>query len=122
MRGASAAEDVLKQESSPHLTVLVVWEPILASDWSRPTRPVLSRIPDARVAQFWDKGHVIAKELDAQLSSRQPSCCRHDGTLWDLAALYPKGVRWGSAEPLYIDGPVAKVQAELAKQTSSVAH
>ncbi len=113
---------MLKQEISANLTVLVVWEPILASDWSRPTRPVLARISDARVMQFWDKDHVVAKQLDDQLRVRQPSCCRHAGTLWDLVALYPKGSKWGDSEPLYIDGPVVKVKPELAKQTSDLSN
>jgi len=99
----------------------VVWEPILASDWGRPTRPVLARIPDPRVTQFWDKDHLIAKQLDVQLS-RQPSCCRHTGILWDLVALYPEGVQWGSSEPTYVDGPVVKVKVELGKQTSALVH
>jgi hypothetical protein len=110
---------LLKQEKSENLTVLVVWEPILASDWSRPTRPVLARIPDRRVVQFWDKDHLIAKQLDQQLSTLQPSCCRHEGTLWDLVAVYPNGVQWGNSQPAYIDGPVAKVETELAKQVST---
>jgi len=116
LRGASAIEELLKQEKSANLTILVVWEPILASDWSRPTRPVLARVSDPRVRQFWDKDHLIAKQLDQQLSSVQPKCCRHAGTLWDVAALYPKGVQWGSSQPAFIDGAVVKVEAELAKQ------
>jgi hypothetical protein len=112
---------VLKQEKSTSLTVLVVWEPILASDWSRPTRPVLARIPDDRVIQFWDKDHLIAQQMDAQLSTSQPSCCRHAGMLWDLAALYPRKVQWGSFEPVYVDGPVVKIKAELANQIPKVA-
>jgi len=119
LRGASAIEDLLKQEKSVNLTILVVWEPILASDWSRPTRPVLARISDPRVEQFWDKGHLITKQLDQQLSSSQPKCCRHAGTLWDVVALYPQGVQWGGSQPVFIDGAVVKVEAELAKQLSA---
>jgi hypothetical protein len=119
LRGASAIEELLKQEKLANLAVLVVWEPILASDWSRPTRPVLARISDPRVEQFWDKGHLIARQLDQQLSTSQPSCCRHAGILWDVAALYPKRVKWGGSEPVFIDGAVVKVEAELAKQLSA---
>ena len=122
MRGASAAEEVLKQRQSDKLTVLVVWEPILPSDWSRPTRPVMARIPDTRVIQFWDRDHVIAKQLSAQLHTKEPSCCRRSGTLWDLVALYPKGANWNDSEPTYIDGPVMKVQTALAEQTSGLTH
>lgn len=102
------------------MTVLVVWEPILPSDWSRPTRPVMARISDKRVIQFWDRDHLIAKQLSAQLHTKEPSCCRHLGTLWDLVALYPKGTNWNDSEPLYVDGPVVKVKAELQSQSSKL--
>lgn len=117
MRGASAAEEVLKHEKSDNLAVMVVWEPILPSDWSRPTRPVLARLSDKRVEQFWDKNHLIARQLSAQLHTKEPNCCRHAGTLWDLVALYPKDTNWNDSEPIYIDGPVYKVQAGLLSQT-----
>jgi len=101
------------------MTIFVIWEPILASDWSRPTRPVLGRIPDSRVKQFWDKGHIVAKQLDGQLSTVQPSCCRHQGTLWDLVALYPKGAHWG-ATPTFVDGPVVKVEQQLTNAVQAM--
>ena len=113
---------MLELENSDELAVLVVWEPILSSDWSRPTRPVMARVSDKRVIQFWDKDHVIAQQLSAQLHGKEPSCCRHAGILWDLVALYPMGTKWNDSEPIYVDGPVVKVKSELAKQTSSLAH
>lgn len=120
MRGASAAEEVLKHEKSDNLAVLVVWEPILPSDWSRPTRPVLARLFDGRVEQFWDKDHLIARQLSAQLHTKEPNCCRHAGTLWDLVALYPKNSNWNGSEPFFINGPVVKIAAELQRQTSKL--
>ena len=72
---------------------------------------VQSRISDLRVVQFWDKEHLVAKVIDQQLSSSQPSCCRRDGILWDLAAVYPEKVRWENAAPIFIDGPVVAVSA-----------
>jgi hypothetical protein len=119
LRGASAAEEVLKQESGK-LTVLVVWEPILPSDWSRPTRPVMARIPDSRVIQFWDKDHLIAEQLSKQLRTKEPTCCRHSGTLWDLVALYSNGANWNESEPFYVDGPVYKIESELQNRTSKL--
>ena len=110
---------MLKQESGK-LTILVVWEPILPSDWSRPTRPVMARIQDSRVIQFWDKDHLIAEQLSRQLRTKQPTCCRHLGTLWDLVALYPNGTNWNESEPFYVDGPVYKVESELETQTSKL--
>jgi hypothetical protein len=70
--------------------------------------------------QFWDEHHLIAEQLDQQLSTSQPSCCRHAGTLWDVVALYPKGVQWGNSQPAFIYGPVVKVERQLAEQISAV--
>jgi hypothetical protein len=118
--GGLRSRGSIKTEKSDNLTILVVWEPILPSDWSRPTRPVMARIPDRRVIQFWDKDHLIAKELDSQLHTKQPNCCRSSGTLWDLAALYPRGTKWNETEPLYVNGPVVKVETDLQNQTSKL--
>jgi hypothetical protein len=109
---------VLKQESGK-LTVLVVWEPILPSDWSRPTRPVMARIPDSRVIQFWDKDHLIAEQLSKQLRTKEPTCCRHSGTLWDLVALYSNGTNWNESEPFYVDGPFTKLRANSKTEPRS---
>ena len=70
--------------------------------------------------QFWDKDHLIAKELDTQLHTKQPNCCWNSGTLWDLVALYTKATKWNETEPLYIDGPVFKVESELQNRTSKL--
>lgn len=80
----------------------------------------MARIPDHRVIQFWDKDHLIAKQLDTQLRTKQPTCCRHSGTLWDLVALYPDRTKWNESEPVYIDGPVYKVETDLQNQTSKL--
>lgn len=80
----------------------------------------MARIPDSRVIQFWDKDHLIATQLNSQLRTKQPSCCRHSGTLWDLVALYPNSPKWNESEPFYIDGPVYKVETELQNQTSKL--
>jgi hypothetical protein len=80
----------------------------------------LGRISDPRVIQFWDKDHLVAKQLDQQISDLQPSCCRHEGVLWDLVAVFPKGVQWGGSPPVFVDGLVAKVDAALARRLAEV--
>lgn len=80
----------------------------------------MGRIPDSRVIQFWDKDHLIAEQLSRQLRTKQPNCCWHSGTLWDLVALYPDGTNWNDSEPFYVDGPVYKVKSELENQTSKL--
>jgi hypothetical protein len=88
-------------------------------DWASPSRLVQSRISDARVTQFWDKHHLIAKELSQQLPAiSQPHCCRRDGVLWDVVVLYPQRAQWKGASPDFIDGPVAKASDDIVKMLS----
>lgn len=99
--------------------MFVVWEPMLATDWSSPSRVVQSRIPDPRAVQFWDKNHLVAKELRRHLSGSQTSCCSRAGILWDVVAVYPKSAPWDSV-PVFIDGPVVDAAPAAAKQLSTL--
>lgn len=93
----------------------MVWEPILPSDWSRPSGLVQSRISDSRVIQYWDKEHLVAKELRQQLAS-EPSSCLRNGILWDLAVLYGKQAHGGNSSAVFADGPVVKVAPVLEER------
>ena len=109
-------EQVLKQVQSP-IRVLVVWEPMLPTDWSRPGGMVQSRISDPRVVQFWDKNHLVAKELKQQLSNSQ-ICCQRNGIIWDVAAVYPKEIQWDSSAPLFFGGAVLDVADSVRQKLS----
>ena len=99
--------------------MFVVWEPMLATDWSRPSRLVQSRISDPRAVQFWDKNHLVAKELQGHLSGSRTNCCSRAGILWDVVAVYPRNATWDSA-PAFIDGPVVDVAPDAAKQLAEL--
>jgi len=105
------------------VTVFAIWEPILSTDWSTPGAQVLSRLPDARVHQFWDKEHLVAQRLAADARDPQPTpkCCNRNGTLWDLAAVYPAGARWDDKMPPaeVFNGPVVKVQGDVESALQS---
>jgi hypothetical protein len=102
----------------------MVWEPILPTDFGAPTTSVLGRAPDRRVQQYWDPGHLLAKQMAADARPPQPKqeCCVRSGHLWDMAAVYPRGARWEAQMPTatVFDGPVADVteaiRAALARQ------
>jgi hypothetical protein len=96
-----------------------VWEPILPTDWSRPSGMVQSRISDRRVIQYWDNDHLVAEDLRHQLSS-EPSCCQRKGILWDLALLYRKQAQWGNSSPVFADGPVVEAAPTLGKRLASL--
>jgi hypothetical protein len=101
------------------MKILVVWEPMLPTDWGAPTTPVLARISDARAVQFWDKNHLVAKDLQQQLSPSQ-ICCQRHGIIWDAAGLYPKGTQWDSSKPTFFGGAVLDVALELGKQVATL--
>jgi hypothetical protein len=101
--------------------VLVVWEPILATDWGGvPGGAALGRIPDRRVRQFWDPHHVVAGALNdiAKQSPPQaePDCCFDKGFNWDEAILYPAGAHWKNSSPsVFWNGPVYRIIPALEK-------
>jgi hypothetical protein len=92
---------------------------MLPSDWSSPSGMVQSRIADSRVIQYWDKDHLVAKELHQQLAS-EPKCCQRKGILWDLAVLYGKRTQWGTSAPIFADGPVVNAAPELEKRLADI--
>ena len=93
--------------------VLVVWEPMLPTDWMRPRGMVQRRVSDVRVVQFWDKEHLVAKELKQQFPSSQTLCCQRHGILWDFATVYPPSVEWNTSPPVYFGGAVLDVADDV---------
>lgn len=111
---------LLHQYSDRALDVLVVWEPILATDWTSPSGSTLARISDPRARQFWDPDHIIAQELGRMAKQHpsvpEPDCCRAKGFYWDDVILYAPHEQWkdGSA-PVFWNGPVYRVIPGLEK-------
>lgn len=105
------------------MRVLVVWEPILATDWRRPGAITLRRIPDRRARQFWDPHHLVAQQL-ARVGKQKPGkpgpeCCVRRGFHWDEAILYPPHLRWGKEpDPVFWNGPVYRITGALDKALS----
>jgi hypothetical protein len=102
------------------IRVLVVWEPILATDWKPPGANTMARIPDQRARQFWDAKHVVASALSSMVKQKlrqpEPSCCVQNGFYWDAAILYAPRAHW-SDEPisLFWSGPVVRIIPGLEK-------
>ena len=93
---------------------------MLPTDWARPSGMVQSRVPDTRVIQFWDKDHLVATELKQQFPTSRKLCCQRKGVLWDVIAVYPSGVEWGTATPDYFGGAVLDVADEVSHRLSAV--
>ena len=108
---------ILRRHPDQPTKVFVIWEPILPTDWSRPTTFAMKRIGDQRVQQYWDPDHHVARKLAADARSPQPvpDCCERSGILWDLAAVYPPGVSWNERLPpaVVFNGSVIDVAAQI---------
>src|SRR5216684_2293248 len=102
------------------MRVLVVWEPILITDWRQPGTAALSRIGDGRVRQFWDPEHLVAEEVaritKQQLAQSDPDCCTKKGFHWDEAILYAPNSNWKEApSPAFWNGPIYRIVPALEK-------
>lgn len=79
-----------------------MWEPVLPTDWGRPSTAALARLSDLRASQFWDKGRLISHSIGAH---------NRRNVVWDYIAVYAPGAVWNERppEPLYQGGPVVNV-------------
>jgi hypothetical protein len=102
LKGASEIERILTKHREHPLVVFTVWQPILPTDWGKPGTGALHRLSDARVRQFWDADHIVAKALERSSQDRdlQPDCCFHRDIWWDLMAVYPPGAVWNETLPV----------------------
>jgi len=110
-------QQLLARHPDRKVRVLVVWEPILITDWRPPASVALSRIPDGRVRQFWDPKHLVAEHLTKQRSTElEPDCCTKRGLLWDEAVLYEPHSHWeDTPTPAFWNGPVFRIVLALEK-------
>lgn len=109
VQGSSVVNSILSRHPGKKIHVLAIWEPILLTDWNRPTSAVLDRLSDGRAVQWWDEQHLIAGLLKAS-AGENPICCKRNGTLWDVIAVYPPGAQWNEVLPApeFISGPVVR--------------
>jgi hypothetical protein len=98
--------------------VLVVWEPILPTDWRPPSKGTLARVADQRARQFWDPNHLVATAL-AEFAKQKPDephpqCCIQKGFNWDEAILFSPHSRWNDIPAaVFWNGPVVRVMPDL---------
>ncbi|MGH9534509.1 MAG: hypothetical protein ACRD2E_06595 [Terriglobales bacterium] len=117
MRGASATAHILDRHPRWNVRVLVVWEPILPTDWEPPSRSDLGRISDPRVRQFWDPNHLISQSIRRRVARMHGSAAPNSsgGYYWDEVLVFAPHVRWrGSRSPAVWAGPVFMAAPRLA--------
>ena len=96
---------MLAELADKPVRTLVIWEPVLFTDWSSPSTMTLARISNTRAAQFWDKDRLISHSMG-----------EHDrgSIVWDYIAVYAPGAAWEDDPPkaIYAGGPVIRVLDE----------
>jgi hypothetical protein len=110
VEGSSAVNAVLKRHPGSNVRVFVIWEPILPTDWNKPMSVVLHRLSDTRAIQIWDKQHQVAGPMEESAPDQHLGCCKRNGTLWDIIAVYPPGAQWTDSLPAseFFAGPVVR--------------
>ena len=116
--GSSQVEAILERHRAGNIRVFAVWEPMLPTDWERPSTRVLKRLSDPRVIQVWDSNHLIAGLVEQGASGRRPRCCNRNGAWWDVIATYPPGSQWSGSAPTpeLLDGTIVRTAPQLDAQ------
>lgn len=96
----------MREFAGKPVRALVVWEPVLPTDWAAPSTAALRRTSGSPTIQFWDRARLISHIFGER--------DRHS-IVWDHVAVYPAGAIWDERPPpaLYEGGPVVKVAGEF---------
>jgi hypothetical protein len=115
LQGGSEVNAILKRHPESDVRVFAIWEPILPTDWNKPTTHVLQRLNDERVIQVWDKNHLIAGLMQKGADGQRPRCCKRGGVWWDVIAAYSAGARWENSLPVpeLLNGTVVRTAPDL---------
>lgn len=118
LEGSSSVETILRRHPGKNIRVFAVWEPMLPTDWGRPSTHVLDRLSDPRVTQVWDRGHLIAGQIEKGADGRHPACCSRHGAWWDVIAAYPPAVQWTGTAPVpeLLNGTIVRTAPQLQDQ------
>ena len=101
------------------MRALVVWEPVLPTDWGSPSPTLTSVIHDARAVQFWDHDRKLSallggrEKLETLARVEQVGFGMRD-VIWDAALVYPPDTPWGSPADLLV-APVVTFRNDLAQ-------
>jgi len=118
LEGSSSVDAILQRHPGSKLRIFAVWEPMLPTDWGRPSTHVMARLSDPRVTQFWDRNHLIAGLVERGADGRRPACCTRNGHWWDVIAAYPPASKWTSVAPVpeLLNGTIVQTASQLGVQ------
>jgi len=118
LEGSSRVDSILQRHPESKIRIFAVWEPMLPTDWGRPSTHVMARLSDPRVTQFWDKDHLIAGLVERGADGRRPACCTRNGHWWDVLAAYPPASKWTAVAPVpeLLNGTIVQTASQLGAQ------
>lgn len=119
LRGASAVDEALKAHPQAGVRVLVVWEPVLPTDWGAPSPSLTSFVGDRRAIHFRDRGRRLSAMLGGagaveKLARESKIDFGMKDVIWDVALVYPPGARWGEPAATAL-APVVDYSEDVAK-------
>jgi hypothetical protein len=93
---------MLREFNGKPVRVVVVWEPVLPTDWGAPSTAALRRLAYPNTMQFWDKGRLISHSMGEH---------NKKSIVWDHIGVYARGTMWKQAPPetVYAGGPVLDI-------------
>jgi hypothetical protein len=108
---------VLKAHPAAKVRALIVWEPVLTTDWGSPSPALTSLIADPRAVHFFDRDrHLSAmlggKDNAGHLARASEIGFRMKDVIWDCALVYPPGAAWGTPADLAV-APVVEYRDRL---------
>lgn len=113
MRGASALGKLLATYPKANVRVMVIWLPVIMSDWGPPTDEVREPLQDPRVIEFWDpklwaSPRIMERATSMARARGEKPAFERDEIAWDLIQLFPPGIAWQDPfpAPTWWTGPV----------------
>ena len=99
------------------MRVLVVWEPVLETDWGTPGAGLTAMVGDARAVHFFDRERRLSAAMGGpgavpRLAGTSKVGFQMKDVIWDIALVYPPGARWGGPATTLV-APVVKYRDEL---------
>jgi len=104
VRGASALGTLLAGHPNAEVRVIVIWLPVVLSDFGPPSKSVRKPLRDPRVFEFWDpekwaSPRMMERAVQMVRAGGEEPEFDTDDTAWDMIALYPAGVVWEDPFP-----------------------
>jgi hypothetical protein len=91
---------MLKARPDAPVRVLVVWEPVLPTDWGSPSPSLTAFIADRRATHFFDRDRRLSASMGGpgaveKLAADSKIEFNMKDVIWDVVFVYPPGSRWG---------------------------